>query len=58
MKHANGEEYVYQVAKEFDVAPTDLYVLGPLPGKNVLTLQARTLPDYSRRFIVQAELKS
>ena len=58
VKDANGEEYVYEVFKEFDVAPTDLYVLDPVAGKNVLTLQTCTLPDYSRRLIVQAELKS
>ncbi|CAA9466508.1 MAG: peptidase C60, sortase A and B [uncultured Rubrobacteraceae bacterium] len=55
---ANGKEYVYEVFEEFDVAPTDLYVLDPVPGKNILTLQTCTLPDYSRRLIVQAELKS
>ena len=58
VKDANGKEYVYEVFDEFDVAPTDLYVLDPLPGKNVLTLQTCTLPDYSRRLIVQAQLKS
>ncbi len=58
VKDANGEEYVYEVTKEFDVAPTDLYVLEPEAGKNILTLQTCTLPDYSRRLIVQAELKS
>ena len=57
VKDANGREYVYEVYEEFDVAPTDLYVLDPVPGKNVLTLQTCTLPDYSRRLIVQAELK-
>ncbi|QIN77786.1 sortase [Rubrobacter marinus] len=57
VKDANGKEYVYEVFKEFDVAPTDLYVLDPVAGKNVLTLQTCTLPDYSRRLIVQAELK-
>jgi sortase A len=30
-------------------------VTQPLEGKNVLTLQTCTLPDYSRRLIVQAE---
>ena len=40
------------------VALTDLYVLDPVPGNSVLTLQTCTLPDYSRRLIVQAELKS
>ena len=57
VEDANGKEYVYGVTEEFDVAPTDLYVLDPVPGKNVLTLQTCTLPDYSRRLIVQAELK-
>ena len=55
---AQGREYVYEVFEEFDVAPTDLYVLDPVAGKNILTLQTCTLPDYSRRLIVQAELKS
>ena len=58
VKDANDKEYVYEVYKEFDVAPTDLYVLDPVAGKNILTLQTCTLPDYSRRLIVQAELKS
>jgi sortase A len=30
-------------------------VTQPLEGKNVLTLQTCTLPDYSQRLIVQAE---
>ncbi len=58
VKDANEREYVYEVFEEFDVAPTDLYVLDPVAGKNILTLQTCTLPDYSRRLIVQAELKS
>ena len=57
VEDANGKEYVYEVFNEFDVAPTDLFVLDPLPDKNILTLQSCTLPDYSRRLIVQAELK-
>ena len=57
VKDANDREYVYEVTEEFDVAPTDLYVLDPVEGKNILTLQTCTLPDYSRRLIVQAELK-
>ena len=58
VKDANDREYVYEVYEEFDVAPTDLYVLDPVAGKNILTLQTCTLPDYSRRLIVQAELKA
>ena len=53
---ANGTKYTYKVFKEFSVSPTDLSVTDTVPGKNVLTLQTCTLPDYSQRLIVQAEL--
>ncbi len=53
---ANGTRYTYEVFKEFTVSPTDLSVTDPIEGKNILTLQTCTLPDYSQRLIVQAEL--
>jgi sortase A len=53
---ANGTKYSYEVIKEFTVSPTDLSVTDPVNGKNILTLQTCTLPDYSQRLIVQAEL--
>jgi sortase A len=53
---ANGTKYTYEVFKEFTVSPTDLSVTDPVEGKNILTLQTCTLPDYSQRLIVQAEL--
>jgi sortase A len=53
---ANGKKYTYKVNKEFVVDPTDVYVTEPIAGKNIVTLQACTLPDYSRRLIVQGEL--
>jgi sortase A len=53
---ANGTRYTYEVFKEFIVSPTDLSVTEPIEGKNILTLQTCTLPDYSQRLIVQAEL--
>ncbi len=52
---ADGKRYVYKVFREFVVEPTEVSVLRPLKGRNVLTLQTCTLPDYSRRLIVQAE---
>ncbi len=55
IKDADGKEYVYRVFKEFTVEPTNLSVTQPVPGKDVLTLQTCTLPDYSQRLIVQAE---
>ncbi len=56
VKDAAGTKYTYRVTEEFVVEPTDLSVLKPVPGKNVLTLQTCTLPDYSDRLIVRAEL--
>lgn len=53
---ADGTRYTYEVFKEFIVGPSDLYVTEPVPGRNILTLQTCTLPDYSNRLIVQAEL--
>src|SRR5215210_7419586 len=54
---ADGNKYTYEVFKTMTVEPTDLYVLDPIAGKNIVSLQACTLPDYSNRVIVQAELK-
>jgi sortase A len=53
---ANGTRYTYQVFKSFVVNPDASYVTQPVPGKSVLSLQTCTLPDYSQRLIVQAEL--
>ena len=53
---ADGTKYTYEVFKEFTVSPTDLSVTKAVPDKNILTLQTCTLPDYSQRLIVQAEL--
>lgn len=52
---AMGRNYTYKVFKEFIVDPSDTYVTQPIDGKNILTLQTCTLPDYSQRLIVQAE---
>ncbi len=53
---ADGTKYTYEVFKTFVVSPSDVSVTRPLPGKNILTLQTCTLPDYEQRLIVQAEL--
>ena len=52
---ALGRKYEYKVFKDFVVDPTDVFVTRPMEGRNVLTLQTCTLPDYSRRLIIQAE---
>ena len=53
---ADGTKYTYAVFKTFVVGPSDYYVTRPVPGKSVVSLQTCTLPDYSERLIVQAEL--
>jgi sortase A len=53
---ANGTKYTYEVFKKVTVSPSDLSVTDTVPGKNIVTLQTCTLPDYSQRLIVQAEL--
>jgi sortase A len=54
---ANGTKYTYKVFKTFIVKPSDTHVTATEPGKNILTLQTCTLPDYEQRLIVQADLK-
>lgn len=53
---ADGTRYTYEVFEETVVSPSDLSVTEPIPGKNIITLQTCTLPDYSDRLIVQGEL--
>ena len=53
---ANGEEYTYRVFRSFVVDPSDVSVTEPELGRNIMTLQTCTLPSYSQRLIVQAEL--
>ncbi len=57
VEDANGNEYTYEVFREsFDVEPTQVEVIQPKEGRNILSLQSCTLPDYQDRVIVQAEL--
>ncbi len=53
---ANGKEYTYRVFENLVVNPEDVWVIEPIAGKNILTLQTCTLPDYSQRLITRAEL--
>lgn len=50
-----GKRYVYKVFRDFIVPPSQVSVTEPIEGRNILTLQTCTLPDYSQRLIVQAE---
>jgi sortase A len=53
---ANDTKYTYKVFKTFVVSPSDTHVTETEPGKNILTLQTCTLPDYKQRLLVQAKL--
>jgi sortase A len=54
---ANGTRYTYEVFRKFVANPSDVAVMWPIAGKNIVTLQTCTLPEYSKRLIVQAELR-
>ena len=54
---SEGRHYTYVVFKKFIVTPNTLSVLNPVEGKNIVTLQTCTLPDYKDRLLVRGELK-
>jgi sortase A len=57
VEDAKGREYTYQVFRKLDVEPANLSVLRPIKGKNIVSLQTCTLPDYTNRVIYRAVLK-
>jgi sortase A len=48
--------YVYRVFDRRVVGPNEISVKKPIEGKNIVSLQTCTLPNYSDRLVVQAEL--
>ena len=54
----DGKRYTYEVFEKRVVSPHDGSLMRPIKGKNIVSLQTCTLPDYSHRLIVQGELKS
>ena len=57
LEDSEGREYTYQVFGKLVVEPTNLSVLEPIRGKNIVSLQTCTLPDYTNRVIYRAVLK-
>lgn len=57
---ANGDKYTYEVFKIMIVQPTDLWVLDPLEGKNIVSLQGsetqQQVGDNIPKRVVRAEL--
>jgi len=54
---SDGTRYTYKVYSKRVISPTEVGVLRPTPGKNIVSLQTCTLPDYSHRLIVQGKLE-
>jgi sortase A len=57
LEDAEGGRYIYTVFEEMIVNPGQTAVTKPIDGKNIVSLQACTLPDYTRRLVVRAELE-
>ena len=56
LKDSEGTRYVYRVFDRRIVGPGEVSVKKPIEGKNIVSLQTCTLPDYKERLVVQAEL--
>jgi sortase A len=54
---ADGTRYTYEVFEKRVISPDTVGIMRPTRGKNIVSLQTCTLPDYSHRLIVQGELK-
>jgi sortase A len=57
LEDAEGRKYTYKVFAKLVVEPANLSVLKPIKGKNIVSLQTCTLPDYTNRVIYRAVLK-
>jgi sortase A len=52
---SEGRQYTYVVFRKYVTTPANLRVLNPVEGKNIVTLQTCTLPDYTNRLLIRAE---
>jgi sortase A len=57
LEDAEGRKYTYEVYEKLVVEAGDLSVIQPIEGKNIVSLQSCTLPDYAERVIYRAELE-
>ena len=56
LKDSGGTRYFYKVFDRLVVPPDRVSATEPLEGRNIVSLQTCTLPDYGERLIVRAEL--
>ncbi len=52
---AGNQTYRYKVTEKFVVTPWDVWVTDPVKGRDLLTLQTCTGPDFSQRLIIRAD---
>ena len=55
LRDSAGTKYVYRVFNRVVADPSNLQITDPVPGKSIVSLQTCTLPDYSKRLVIQAE---
>ena len=55
LKDSLGEPYEYRVSEVFVVKPDDDWVVDPVRGRDMVTLQTCTFPDLVNRLIVRAD---
>ena len=53
---SESNKYIYRVYDRFILGPNDTSATQPVAGMNVISLQTCTLPNYTERLIVRAEL--
>jgi len=57
LKDRSGRAYRYEVSEIFLAEPTDLWVMGQVRGRDMVTLQTCTpIPTFQKRLIVRADL--
>jgi len=55
LRDGRGDYYQYKVSEVFVVEPNDDWVVDPVRGRDLVTLQTCTMPDFQNRLIVRAD---
>ena len=55
LEDRSGNAYEYRVSEVFVVEPNDDWVVDPVRGQDMVTLQTCTRPDFENHLIVRAD---
>ena len=55
LKDRSGNTYEYRVSEVFVVDPNADWAVDPVRGRDMVTLQTCTMPDFENRLIVRAD---